>query len=236
MGWTTQELSEHLKMMLGAPHRQVELTKENLDSAIKRSIRQLTSVKPIVKNGNFTINNGVQAYDFTALNKPFGKGILNVYDQPITQPSAVFTEFEYYRIRQPPYVDMGELILDQMYYKEIGYLTGTHFEWEWDPDRTMLLVSPIPTRTRVAGYAYNADADTIEQVRPADQGWVVAYALAIAKEMLGRVRLKFKGVPGSELPVDTDGSELVSEGVDAQKELVETLWKKRGDWTPPMKG
>lgn len=239
MGWTTAEVQRYIKIRLGYPKRAVEIDKCNLLVAIQRAIRLLTTYKPVFRTQPFTINEGQQKYDLspTGLNLPYGKGLTRLFDSPIVQPQAVFNEFEYYRLRQPPYVDMGELLIDNMYYKEIGLLTGTQFDWEWVPDHTALMITPIPTRTRPAVYEYNAVVDTIDELSGADQGWVADYSLALAKEMLGRIRGKFQGVPGNELPLNMDHSELLSEAQTEQERLLEALQaKSRAGWTPPIKG
>lgn len=245
MGWTSPEICQYIKTRLGFPIRTIELDKQNFGWAITRALRQLATYKPVFRYQQFQIQSGVQRYDLSpvsathpdGLDLPFGKGVVRLWDQPITSPQSVFNEFEYYRLRQPPYVDMAELLIDNMYYKELGLLTGTQFDWEWVPDATSIMITPVPTRTRLGSYEYNAELTKIEEASGADQGWIADYALAIAKEMLGRVRGKYQGVQGNELAVDTDWSELLQEGLEAQEKMLETLQEKsRASWTPPIKG
>jgi hypothetical protein len=215
----------------------VELDKVHYAMALKRAVARVSAYRPCFKMQQFTITTGRQAYNLKTMALPYGKGLTRVFDSPIIQPQAVFNEFEYYRLRQPPYVDMSELLIDNIYYKEIGLLTGTQFDWEWDRDSATLLVTPIPTRTRPGVYEYNADAKNIEDLLVSDQDWAVDYTLAICKEELGRVRGKFQGVPGHELPITTDWQELLREGLDDQKRLDDELQAKaRANWTPPLKG
>ena len=237
MGWTTPEVIRYVKTQLGAPLRKLELDNTNLSESLKRSVRYYGTKKPTLKHDFINVLNGKQGYDFNILNKPFGSGVITVYEEPITSPQDVFNEFEFYRLRQPPYVDLSEIVVDQQYYKMIGALTGTSpFDWEWIEDQHILLISPIPTRAHRASYVYNLAPTKVEEVRLADQGWVVDYTLALTKEMLGRVRGKFQGVPSKDGPdVDTDWSSLLSEGLEAQEALREGLWETRGDWTPPLK-
>lgn len=239
MAWTTAEVMKYVKTRLGYPKRAVEIDKCNLLVALQRAIRQLATYKPVFKLQSFTIAEGQQKYDLspTGLDLPYGKGLTRLFDSPIIQPQAVYNEFEYYRLRQPPYVDMGELLMDNIYYKEIGLLTGTAFDWEWVPDHLCLMITPIPTRTRPAVYEYNATVTSIDELSAADQGWVADYTLALAKEMLGRVRGKFQGVPGTELALNMDHSELLSEAQAEQERLLEGLHlKARASWTPPITG
>lgn len=237
MGWTSEEVSKFVKSKLGAPKRRVELDHTNINEALQRAVRQMSTVKPLYKFGSMVINKGQQKYDFVVLSLPFGKGITNFYVEPITSPSqGYFSEFEWWRLRHPPYISAGEIVLDQIYFKELGLITGTEFDWEWDRDTNVLLVTPTPNRTSKAAYIYNASPDRIEDLRPSDQGWVVDFTVAICKEMLGRVRNKFQGVPGNDLPVDTDGADLLSEGLGEQEALKGALQEGRGDWTPPIIG
>lgn len=238
MGWTTPEVIRYVKTQLGHPKRCIELDNVNLSEALKRAVRYHSSKKPTLIHDFVEVLNGQQAYDLDALSKPFGKGIITVYEEPITSPQDVFNEFEYYRLRQPPYVDITELVMDQQYYKMLGATTGTNFDWEFinEHNRHILLFSPIPTRSFRASYVYDAEPAKIEQIRLNDQGWVVDYTLALVKESLARIRGKFDGLPSKDGPqVSTDWQDLLREGLEAQKDLKESLDASRGDWTPPLK-
>ena len=59
--------------------------------------------------------------------------------------------------------------------------------------------------------------------------------LKLLKETLGRIRGKYRGVAGNDLPVETDWSELLSEGIEEQSKLEETI-NNRGDWVAPLVG
>ncbi len=234
--WREPEVVAHILSSFGYPRRKVELDSSNIAESLKKAVRQYGSIKPRILLDTVTIFDGIQAYNLTTLAKPFGRGILDVVPAPITSPAAVFNEFEYYRLRQPPYVDMAELVTDRMYYKEIGLLTGTDFDWEWDQVRTILLVRPIPSRTFTASYLYNNPPSKLEDVIEADQDWIVDYTQALCEKILGRVRGKFSGVPGNDLPVTTDHESLLAEATASLAKLEEDLKATVGDWVPPVRG
>lgn len=237
MAWTSLEASEYIKSMLGYPKRKIELDHTNIESALKGAIEYYARFRPTLRWDFVQVQAGVSKYDLKALNKGYGRGLLRGFQEPITSPQAVFNEFEYYRLRQPPYVDMAELVVDKMYYKEVGLLTGTEFDWEWMQNETTLLLTPIPTRSFKFAYEYAAIPADVSEVVDWGQTWIVNYALALTKQMLGRVRGKFKGAQGNEgLPLEMDGPELLQEGKQEQKDLEEELYKSRGDWVPPIKG
>lgn len=242
MPYTSAEALAYIPRQLGAPNRRVELSPENLQDALRFALERYASIKPIFAMNFFPISMGVQGYNLGStgnnpLNLPYGNGVVRCFQQPITSPQAVFTEFEYFRLRQPPYVDMTELLVDQMYYKEIGLLTGTQWDWEWIPESSMILITPGPTYQFNVAYEYTVPPTKIEQVPPYDQYWILKYAVRSAKQVLGRVRGKFQGVPGNDLPINTDFQSLLSEGSDEElTKLEEELWKTRGDFTGPIKG
>lgn len=57
----------------------------------------------------------------------------------------------------------------------------------------------------------------------AGQRWVKNYSLAVAKEILGRIRSKFSELPIPDATITMDGESLVAEGKEAQEALKEYL-------------
>lgn len=57
----------------------------------------------------------------------------------------------------------------------------------------------------------------------AGQRWVKNYSLAVAKEILGRIRSKFSELPIPDQTITMDGEALVAEGKEAQEQLKEYL-------------
>ncbi len=235
MPWTTADVSTYIISRLGGPKRIVELDATNITEATKRAVGMYGSSKPLFKFSYINVLVGVQSYDLSSLSKPYGRGLVEVFPEPISTPTADFTVFEHWRLRAPTY-NMSDIVLDKMYYDEIRRVTGTEFDWHWEQDGTQLLITPSPTRTFNLGYKYSISPADITEVPLADQGWVADFALAISKEMLGRVRVKFQGVAGNELSVDTDGSDLLSEAQSEQEALKESLKTKSGDRVAPIRG
>jgi len=234
--WDDAAVRTYVLAQLGHPRRKVEVDELQVDQAIKRAVGYYGSKKPVIKNSFINIVNGQQGYNLETLGKPYGAGLIAVYFEPIESPQRVFNEFEYYRLRQPPYVELSEIASDTLYYGTANYLTGTDLDWSWHQDITTLLIKPAPNRSMKVAYDYAELPDSIENVPLYDQGWVVDYSLALVKEMLGRVRNKFQGVPGNELPIETDGADLISEGKEEQEALKEGLAATIGDRIPPIRG
>ena len=63
------------------------------------------------------------------------------------------------------------------------------------------------------------------------RAWILRYGLAIAKEMLGRVRGKYSTVPIPNSEVTLNGSELVSEAASEKSDLITQLREFLGKMT-----
>ena len=68
------------------------------------------------------------------------------------------------------------------------------------------------------------------------QSWFKGYALAKAKIMLGRIRNKFKGLPGAEegSSYDLDGDDLIKEGREEVADIEAMLMETRAQIAPVM--
>jgi hypothetical protein len=62
-----------------------------------------------------------------------------------------------------------------------------------------------------------------DKINSIGKQWIRRYALALAKEMLGRVRSKFSTIPIPGESVTLDGDKLLSEGKEEQKALKDEL-------------
>lgn len=60
-------------------------------------------------------------------------------------------------------------------------------------------------------------------IEPSDLMFVREYALACAKETLGRIRNKFGGYPTAEGERTLDGDTLLAEAAETKRELTEKL-------------
>ena len=238
MSWTEKQLKDYITRSLGGDYRAVELHENAFKDALKRAVGKLSTKAGSIKKGSFNVVEGQQKYDFSSsgLDKAHGRGILDVTLEPLVSPSDVFSEAEYFRIRQPPYIEAGELVADRLYYKTLAIVTGSDFDWWWDQASETLMLTPSPTRTVTGAYTYISSFTDITEVPEGRQGWVVDYTFALCKQIVGRVRSKFGGdIPGNELSVSLDGADLITEGREDQEKLDESL-KKVPYWNPPVRG
>jgi len=80
----------------------------------------------------------------------------------------------------------------------------------------------IPNRvTSVADAPYSNPV--YSRINSVGREWIMRYALALAKEMLGRVRSKYSTVPIPNSEVTLDGPALISEAATEKTELIQSL-------------
>ena len=125
-------------------------------------------------------------------------------------------------------------------------------QWEVDtsgptPRRIYALYLRMPDPALALAYDvtvfYNARYDAsddlvmgIPAIPYQHQIWFKKYALARAKIILGRIRNKFKGIPGAEegSSYDLDGEDLLKEGKDESEEIEQMLMETRAQIAPIM--
>lgn len=114
-------------------------------------------------------------------------------------------------------------------------MLATKRDWSFNKDTQYLTLSPQPRQDGSRFFAaFRAYVEKPLRVIIKEQ-WVFKYALAICKEILGRVRSKWGDnvqlIGGGSL----SGNALAQEGVNEKKELEQMLVEKRGysDAPPP---
>lgn len=118
----------------------------------------------------------------------------------------------------PVFANLGEWTLLASYSQLFQRIASRETAWEIGADNSILL-SPVPWTALTCVVKYMQRKRDYHEVPI----WVFDYALANAKEILGRVRSKFDklGTPGGG--VSLDGKDLLSEAKEAKKELLDQI-------------
>lgn len=207
-----KELKDYIESMLGSSYVDVELTEDDYNIIIKQT---LNKVAPYYDGRRFILGQG------TVINlsdHPGIKEIVNVYD---TKEVNIFSLQDYVfggngiMIYSSNLIDKLETyVCYQMMYNEFNNLKGINFRY-------------IKPNLYITGY--ESEQVLIEAiVRPEALSdiertseyfyWVKDYALALAKEIVGRTRTKF-AVDGS--PYQLDGNTLLQEA-QSEKQALES--------------
>ena len=211
---SNDELKKYIKSMLGESYVDVEITDEDINNIVKQT---LDKVAPYYDGRRFILGNGEV---INLSDHPGIKEIINVYD---TKHINIMTLQEYafggsgIMIYSANLIDkLQTYACYKMLYNEFNNLKGINFRY-------------IKPNLYLDGY--KSESVLIEAVvRPLAlsdieesseyYAWVKDYALALAKEIVGRTRTKF-AVDGS--PYQLDGNTLLSEAQASKSELESKL-------------
>ena len=207
-----KELKDYIESMLGSSYVDVELTEDDYNVIIKQT---LNKVAPYYDGRRFILGQGT-VIDLS--DHPGIKEIINVYD---TKEVNIFSLQDYVfggngiMIYSSNLIDKLETyVCYQMMYNEFNNLKGINFRY-------------IKPNLYITGY--ESEQVLIEAiVRPEALSdiertseyfyWIKDYALALAKEIVGRTRTKF-AVDGS--PYQLDGNTLLQEA-QSEKQALES--------------
>jgi hypothetical protein len=116
---------------------------------------------------------------------------------------------------------LGDFFLTQQYMEIMRRVLSQEGSWSI-VNNEFLMLHPGPTATPTPVIIeYRAlDSNTLHH---AYRNWIQRYALAATKGVLGRIRGKYRRLPGPGGGAELDGGVLVSESAQEKKELMEEL-------------
>ena len=215
--------------MLGSPVVRVELTDSQLKIAIDTAINKLNYHIPYwcTQFAVFNTSPGVNLYELPTY--MLDNLIFVAYKKSLmsTMNMANSLEFDYFlNYFKDNYsfgtFSMGDFYLLQSHLEMTKRILGQDGSFDI-VDGKYLQIYPIPvTGDQEVVLEYRAlDSETMH---PGYRLWINKYALACAKEILGRVRGKFNsGLPSPAGGVKLDGESLVMEAKKEQEELYKEL-------------
>lgn len=229
---TIVAIKRTVRTLLGMPMVSVELNDDQLEVCIEQALEHYGSIRPVFRYGTVTISTAVQCYTLN----PCGRGIMEIFREDPLRMSVELSEFDIFRYNQFQLLrtDPADYYSMRLWRDEVKRAVGSDTDWEFDPMTSKLYISPAPTQSYKLTYLY-ADNPTLTEVPAADDMQVEHLALAMAKQILGRIRNKFKDIPGAESPITMDGGDLLSEGLQEDKDIMEAI-ANRGSRVPPMRG
>jgi len=238
MSVSNVELIDHIRRELGDPIVEVELDNTQIQRSIDQALRRWARRFPTERITTIEVTSGVMQYDIASLIGSTIRGIIDVVEEPYDSDVIADQEYQYY-YRNPiygvPIIEGGDIALTKSYVNDLNIVTSNTFEWDFNEASNLLHISPSPSRAYTLMIRYTDNPTVEEATRQYD--WVIEYALADAKEILGRIRRKHaNSVQGKEFNFQLDGGELVSEGKEDKRDLMELLERMGGDQTPPLVG
>ena len=232
---TESELGLWILERLGAPLVVVELTEGSLRHCVESAKRWFSSKKGVQRELDLDLLGAQQHYVLPedvdqVAEVAFPESAL---DLSLTLAPGFFLpdqSIPYHALAAPQSGGLYSAYTQSLQYIETAKrVLGIETDWAYNPETRTLTVFPTPQTGGRARVYYKSSAFTIEQLRERDHDLLKRYALAVAKEVLGRIRGKRETL-GATGPVTLDGKDLL----DESKEEIEKLNEEIGQSGFPM--
>lgn len=222
-----ETIKDFILARLGHPTVRVELTDYQIQTCIDEAITKLEYFSPqwMTQYAVFETTDGINMYELppevinNLTNVWYKKSLFTLGATPgsLEYDFAImfFTNtglFNNYNVSQ--YLQM------QMYLKQIAKVLGQGSSWNIINGK-FLQIHPVPSVGESVILEFRGiDSNTIH---PAYKNWLQRYSLAVSKEILGRVRGKYKNLPGPSGGSQLDGDTLLGEAKEEKQQLIEEL-------------
>lgn len=232
---TLDRIQSYALAKLGFPNVDVEIADLQFGEAWEKTLDEYNRWVPIEKNDVLTtVSSTRNQYDLRALNKPYGRGLIDVRiaskDKFFSPISGVFALGIPHPISHLS-PDQYDLALRYIFTSKKIY--SSEPDWEWEEPVLWLYAPTGFGGPFIAAYKYSQDVSAPEDLPQEDWSWVLDYHFNQVKEMVGEARGKHGTVPGPQgNPIR--GSEMVAEAQARQRELEAQMESKSYARTPPL--
>lgn len=223
-----QSIHDYVLAQLGHPIVSVELSPFQLKTCIDEAVSKLDYHAPQWANqfAVFDASSGINIYElprFMINNLSYvgyKKDILGLNYTPgslgFDLTLAFFNSNRFFQGG-----GLGDFYLTQQYLEIMRRILSNEGSWSIvNNNSVQLYPSPRETPAPVIVEYRALDSNTIHH---AYRNWIQRYALACAKGILGRIRGKYRSLPGPGGGAQLDGGVLVQESAQEKKELMEEL-------------
>jgi len=236
---TEAEMKSQILGQLGEPTIKVEIDPGQWCGIFAKTIRWFKAKKGLIGCEVVQLIPGQQQYDFpdncntvTDIFLPMGFGdVQALFSQGILDTNLIPADF--YGINGGSYSRYGFTVSNSAYVQVLQYLETTRkvisAEPAWEILCDKIIVSNGWCGTYSGGGQFmlvtfqkqNFTVDDIKNHRDVDL--IYRYTEATAKQLLGRIRSKFKSYPAAGGMIDTDGPELLEEARAEFEKLEEEI-------------
>lgn len=247
---TEDNIFEETRTELGSSGVEVELSDGDIQKCIKDTLRLYNRVRPKRIRAVLSTTSAQKKYRIDDI-IPNLLGIVHV--EFIRKQSVFGDPFDpFFNDRTGLTVTgdtYGEFDQKLHYIEEARRIGSTEPDWhaQWETVVTdvgppvvteeqffIYANTPIPVDTGfIATQRYERNEKSLLTIPDGDVDWFLAYVSARAKQILGKIRGKFKGITGPEGEnTEIDYDEMKEEGVTEETELKEELNKRRRPLLP----
>ena len=224
---TTEEgrykvIKEYILAKLGYPAVNVELSSIQLEMAIDRAVMLYGKNIPYF---SYTVTKPIVGAYSVKIEDPEGRHILGLKNV-IRRSWNMFLFDSIYGQIIAYSIDVHKLLEVLTYYDIIKKFALVQHEWHWDEG-----TQSIRFRTKIFQeddkvLALYYAVPKLTDINISDTDWIINYATAEAKEMLGRIRKKINSVNTTIGTIQLDGDQLLSEAKEEKAKLLEEIQKR----------
>ncbi len=214
---TRDDLRLFLRRYLGDGVVGVELTDQHLDTAIDSALHWLSGY--IKKEGAVTLSGRVGQSKFDLSGLPLHAKVVDVRRAPSPSLSSPFSPFFYEDIS-----DVSDYAIRANYAESVRKLLGKDPVWKYEPP--FLYIDPPSSGNETIRVVYVIPFTDPSEVPYDLLHPFVEYTKACAKEILARIRGKYRGVPAPEGTVELDYSDLLSEAQQEKETATQELLRR----------
>jgi hypothetical protein len=220
------QLAQWILRRLGAPILRVELTEEHVMDDIEFAMHWFSAKKGVKRNAIMRVEAGRTAYH---LPEEVDTVIDVAFPVPPMDISMIFSPFiliddkvPYDVFAAPSSIGIYSSFTQTLQYVETAKrVLGADADWR--QENRILHVFPIPKTDSGMIVEFKSTVFTIEQLNERDHDLLKRYALARAKEDLGRIRSKYDAFPTAQGSNTLDGKDLLEEAAREIEALDEEL-------------
>jgi len=212
---------------LGYPKVTVDIDPIQMGLFWEQTLDEYTRWLPIEKYDVVTsTSSAVNKYDLEALNKPYGRGVIDVRiaskEQFFSPISGVFALGIPHPISHLS-PDHYDLALRYIFTSKKIY--SSEPDWKWEEPCIWLYAPTGFGGPFIAAYSYYQDPTEAKDIPTEDITWITKYFHTFMKEAVGEARAKFGSIPGPA-GQDLRASEMISEAMDEREKLEEQIQKR----------
>jgi hypothetical protein len=241
-----QQIRDYILNMLGAPTIRIEMDEQNLDFCIDQSLKIIEdyATGEYFTYYVFTTTNGQSVYEMppevgyirSIAYKEHGTFAFQASDLDGAIPVEYFYPGGAYASIQGGLIDpiqpmwgrMGEWVLYKQYEQTYSRVASNIGGWEFLGSQRHIKLYPTPHAPQKVIVRYIQKMKDWNTVTQAMQEGALSYA----KEILGRVRSKYRNPPGPNGGIQLDGETLLQEAKDEREKWKDALVYQFGEPLP----
>lgn len=232
---TLQRIKDFALSKLGATQVNVEISEPQMGSFWEATLDEYNKWLPLQKFDLLTATGQKRnKYDLISLNKPYGRGVVDVRIASKHQFFNPISGVMSLGIPQPiTHLSPDHYDLSLRYIHAARKIYSSEPDWEWEEPILWLYAPSGFGGPFSAAYTYHQDVSLPEDLPQEDWSWVMKYFSTYVKEAVGEARGKFGSIPGPA-GQSLRGEAMVSESRDDRKVLEEEISSKSYARVPPL--